>query len=140
MKEYIERKSALQELRDLPVLLDAETVQRAIEAVHRVKPIYLPDDPENMGPRDTAEWEWDKNACDWNLGGWICSKCRSRNDNIHADLSNTWKGNPYLWAGSTFCPNCGRRMIPKTKGTPAPWKVDTSCNHVSEAKNENEEV
>ena len=62
-------------IKSLPVTLDAETVQRAIEAVDKA--------PEaNASPTETAEWEWDRDGIDWNLGAWVCSKCHGINKNI----------------------------------------------------------
>lgn len=63
--------------------------------------------------RPTAHWVYDENGMDWNLGAWVCSECRFRNDNIPPSM--VFKGehvkiNPYDWAGSKYCPNCGRRM------------------------------
>ena len=60
-----------------------------------------------------AKWVWDNDAVDWNLGAWICSNCRNRNENIHAGKPGTDKilmSNPYIWSGSQYCPNCGAKM------------------------------
>ena len=83
------------------------------------------EDIENLPAVDSkykhcGRWVWDENAIDWNIGAWVCSKCGSRNDNIHAgkpgeDISST--SNPYMWKGSNFCPNCG---IPMGGDTNAP--------------------
>lgn len=53
-----------------------------------------------------GRWIWDDNAIDWGIGAWICSECHTRNDNIGARKD----GNPYVWSGSKFCPNCGVKM------------------------------
>ena len=54
----------------------------------------------------TAEWIYDENGNDWGLGAWICSQCGSKNDNLgmNKDID------PYVFAGSKFCPHCGLRM------------------------------
>ena len=63
----------------------------------------------------TGQWVYDENGMDWNLGAWVCSKCHMRNDNIPPGIkfNDGWRkvGNPYMWQGSKFCPNCGVRMI-----------------------------
>ena len=60
-----------------------------------------------------AKWVWDNDAIDWNLGAWVCSECRHRNENIHAGMpginGGVWS-NPYIWSGSNYCPNCGAKM------------------------------
>lgn len=60
--------------------------------------------PESLRPK--GEWVWDENAMDWGLGGWICSKCQEKNDNIPANPDIYPSG----WVGSHFCPNCGADM------------------------------
>ena len=60
-----------------------------------------------------AKWVWDNDAMDWNIGAWVCSDCRNRNENIHAVKPGTDKilmSNPYVWSGSQYCPNCGAKM------------------------------
>lgn len=47
MNKLVYTQDVKQVIKDLPVTLDAETVQRAIEAVHHAKPIELPDDTKN---------------------------------------------------------------------------------------------
>lgn len=53
-----------------------------------------------------GKWEWNENAIDWGLGAWVCSKCYSTNDNIHAKKDE----NPLFWKGSQRCPVCGAKM------------------------------
>ena len=60
--------------------------------------------------REYGQWVYDPNGMDWNLGAYVCSLCRCRNDNIphNPEMAR----NPYNWAGSRFCPNCGAQMGP----------------------------
>ena len=58
--------------------------------------------------RETSEWVWNEDAIDWGLGAWVCRICGCRNDNI----PHQFKCYPYNWAGTKYCPNCGRRMLP----------------------------
>ena len=53
-----------------------------------------------------AKWVWNENAMDWGLGGWVCSECQAKNDNIpeKPDI------HPSAWRGSHYCPNCGAKM------------------------------
>ena len=53
-----------------------------------------------------GEWEFDPDGNDWGIGAWVCSKCRAKNDNLGIDTNI----NPYLFAGSKWCPQCGAKM------------------------------
>ena len=59
-----------------------------------------------------AHWVYDTNGLDWGLGAWVCSSCHTKNDNIPAMQLDI---NPLWFAGSKFCPNCGKTMIPEKK-------------------------
>lgn len=73
--------------------------------VRNVKTSDIPTiDPESLRPH--GRWVWYELAMDWGLGGWVCSECRARNDNIPAKPDVL----PYAWEGSQFCPNCGAKM------------------------------
>ena len=66
-------------------------------------------------PVNYAKWVWNDNAMDWNIGAWVCSECGGRNENIHAGKPGTTdslRSNPYIWAGTRYCPNCGAKMGP----------------------------
>ncbi len=55
-----------------------------------------------------GHWVYDPNATDWGLGGWICNLCGHRNDNLP---NNQPDSNPYIYAGSQYCPACGAKMV-----------------------------
>lgn len=63
-------------------------------------------------PVKCGKWIWDNNGIDWDIGAWVCSECGMRNANIH---SNGYEGNPYIWSGTRFCPNCGAKMDREAK-------------------------
>lgn len=82
---------------------DGHTPAQAIERIRSLNSIRY------------GKWIWDNDAIDWNIGDWVCSECGGRNENIHTGKPGTIKGfgtNPYIWAGSRFCPNCGVKMEP----------------------------
>ena len=54
----------------------------------------------------TAEWIFNPDGTDWNIGAWQCSNCGSKNKNLSSDGDT----NPYFFAGSRFCPHCGLPM------------------------------
>lgn len=72
------------------------------EAILRVKEAPTADVVEVRHGR----WEWNENAMDWGLGGWVCSECRAKNDNIPAKPDI----HPSAWVGSHYCPVCGALM------------------------------
>ena len=94
MSEYIGREALLDLLNDVDRYgyLDGSDI-RSIPAA-------------DVAPVVHERWVWDENAMDWGLGGWICSKCQERNDNIPAKPDI----HPSGWVGSNYCPNCGARM------------------------------
>ena len=66
---------------------------------------------------ETAEWIYDPNGMDWSLPAWVCSNCRQKNDMIPTIIQYPGGArkvvNPYTWAGSKYCPNCGMEMSGK---------------------------
>lgn len=67
----------------------------------------------DAAPVRHARWVWDNDAIDWNIGSWVCSDCKQRNENIHAGMPGGYVGirsNTNIWAGSNYCPNCGAKM------------------------------
>lgn len=59
-----------------------------------------------METEPTAQWVWDDNALDWGLGAWVCSKCHTKNQNIHSKKDE----DPNIWEGTNFCPQCGAQI------------------------------
>ena len=55
--------------------------------------------------RPRGHWVFDPDGMDWGLSAWLCSECHCKNDNISPAAEN-----PYLFAGSKFCPQCGAKM------------------------------
>ena len=60
-----------------------------------------------------GRWVWNNDAIDWNIGAWVCGECGVRNENIHAAMPGNVKAfstNPYIYAGTKFCPTCGAKI------------------------------
>lgn len=55
-----------------------------------------------------GHWVYNPNAIDWGMGGWICNLCGNRNNNLPIMQQDC---NPYLYAGSQYCPACGAKMV-----------------------------
>lgn len=63
--------------------------------------------------RMIAHWVWNPNGNDYGIPAWTCSNCNCKNDMLPTfgvKYGEALK-NPYLFAGSNFCPNCGAQMI-----------------------------
>ena len=72
-----------------------------------------------LEPVRHGKWVWNNDAIDYGIGAWVCSECLGRNENIHAGKPGTIEGfgtNPYIWAGSQFCPYCGAKMDVEVEG------------------------
>ena len=53
-----------------------------------------------------GKWVYDPNANDWGIGGYVCSECRAKNNNLPCSEVVS----PMAFMGSKFCGNCGARM------------------------------
>lgn len=63
----------------------------------------------------TGHWVYNKDGVDWGIPAWCCSECKSKNDMIPAYIQGRGRvRNPYVYAGSQFCPCCGVQMIEPT--------------------------
>lgn len=74
----------------------------------------IDEQPTIETERRTGHWVYDENGMDWNLPAWKCDQCHARNDNIPPAIkyNDGYRkvGNPLMWQGSKFCPNCGAKM------------------------------
>lgn len=53
-----------------------------------------------------GRWVFDKNANDWGIGGYVCSECKAKNDNLPC----TEVAVPSMFMGTKYCPSCGAKM------------------------------
>lgn len=61
----------------------------------------------DVEPVKHGRWIFDKDANDWGIGGYVCSECRAKNNNLPCVETM----NPMMFVGSSFCPNCGAKMV-----------------------------
>lgn len=73
---------------------------------HMVEEIVERQSTIDTEPARHGRWVYDPDGMDFNLGAWVCSECRERNNN----LGYMRRINPYQFVGSRFCPNCGAKM------------------------------
>lgn len=64
----------------------------------------LPD--AKVAPVVYGRWVYDPNATDWGIGGYVCSECQNKNNNLPCNKVE----NIHFFAGSKFCPHCGAKM------------------------------
>lgn len=113
--DLISREAAIAQIeRRKPLLVGNKTV--TVDAFIK----FLKNRPTvDAEPVRHGRWVWNNDAIDWNIGDWVCSECGGRNENIHTGKPGTIEGfgtNPYIWAGSQFCPNCGAKMDAEVEG------------------------
>lgn len=72
-----------------------------------------------------GNWIYNPDAVDWGIGGYVCSECGVRNDNL--PMSETI--NPMMFAGSKYCPHCGARM---DKEIEVPGDTVRRCDYTAE--------
>lgn len=53
-----------------------------------------------------GKWIYNPNANDWGIGGYVCSECHAKNDNLPCAQC----ANPLIFMGSKYCPHCGAKM------------------------------
>ena len=67
----------------------------------------------------TSSWIYNKDGMDYGIGAWQCEKCGCNNSMIPTyirmpegkqDITHE-NINPYAYAGTRFCGNCGRIMV-----------------------------
>lgn len=59
-----------------------------------------------LEPVQRGKWIYDPNSNDWGIGGYICSKCEAKNNNLPCSRVTKLM----LYVGSNYCPHCGAKM------------------------------
>lgn len=120
MSKYIKREAALKELevaynrekQKSDALVEAGNFVHALKhsrgafCYENAKEIIKSTPTADVAEVKHGEWEYDPDGMDWQLGAWVCSLCKVKNDN----LGGSKNINPYVFAGSQFCPHCGAKM------------------------------
>jgi hypothetical protein len=108
-----------------------EVLKKAWDADTRCGYVQVVDvsDIESAPTADVIEithgrWVYDPDGIDWNIGAWRCSECGCKNDNLGSDRNI----NPYHYAGSKFCGNCGAKMTGDIKPTEICLATGLKCS------------
>ena len=118
MVDPIDRQAAIRIVRDLKTvhIEGMETYEKGRnDAIEVIAGVLLKEMPSVEPDRKTGKWKFNQNGMDWGIAAWTCSKCGSKNDMIPAYVE-TRNGsvrldNPFRFAGSSYCPCCGARMV-----------------------------
>lgn len=118
MADLIDRQETLKLIRGLKAVTNNDGSAYDIgrrDAIEVIAETILAGMPNVEPDRKTGKWKFNPNGMDWGIAAWTCSKCGSKNDNIPAYIE-TRNGsvrldNPFLFAGSSYCPCCGARMV-----------------------------
>ena len=108
------------------ILIDRSAMLEAIDKRERIVRKFAPDLQEDeirptlksirefianrpivdAEPVRRGQWVFDENANDWSIGGYVCSECQAKNNNLPCVKVPT----PLLFVGANYCPNCGAKM------------------------------
>lgn len=89
-----------------------EAVRAAQEYDHAINlAISMAKNPQMCLPVDAesvrhGRWKYDTNANDWGIGGYVCSECGAKNNNLPCNKV----ANLMMFVGSNYCPHCGAKM------------------------------
>ena len=109
MAEYIEKESTINKICNEKCRSEYGKCQKG---KHDNKFIFCVCDfirwqkPADVAPVVHGRWIYDCNATDWGIGGYICSRCKTKNNNLPCNRFKTVS----VFSGAKFCPNCGAKM------------------------------
>lgn len=102
MAEYIEKEQILEAL----VASDDPWVSYLQPGIVKARAVVNSLPAADVAPMVHGRWEYDENATDWGIGGYICSECKTRNNNLPCNRVKSVR----MFSGAKFCPNCGAKM------------------------------
>lgn len=90
--------------------VDREAVKNAVTShwtdCSRILEAVLNIPAADVAPVVHGRWEYDQNATDWGIGGYVCSVCKNKNNNLPCSRVKSVS----FFSGAKYCPNCGARM------------------------------
>lgn len=61
---------------------------------------------EDVSPVVHGKWVYNKNATDWGIGGYVCSECQNKNNNLPCSRVKSVR----MFSGAKYFPECGAKM------------------------------
>lgn len=60
----------------------------------------------DVAPVVHGKWVYNKNANDWGIGGYVCSECQNKNNNLPCNRVKSVR----MFSGAKYCPECGAKI------------------------------
>lgn len=106
MAEYIERETMIQAIREYSGFFQYSPSTNHMILKMEVEKVARDLEAADVAPVVHGRWIYDRNATDWGIGGYICSECKTKNNNLPCNRIKTVS----VCSGAKFCPNCGAKM------------------------------
>ena len=95
MAEYIDRNLC-------ELLAEYDQYYTLVVPLSKIRKLPAAD----VAPVVHGKWQYNKDATDWGLGGYVCSECKNKNNNLPCNRVKSVK----MFSGAKYCPNCGAKM------------------------------
>lgn len=102
MDDYIKRESVINMLENAQIISNGEYSGYCTEDISIMS---IPS--ADVRPVIHARWNYDPNVTDYGIGGYVCSVCKSKNNNLPCNRVKSISS----FSGAKYCPNCGAEMI-----------------------------
>lgn len=106
--DYVERNKIMESLLDWAVCLNNP------DTLNRSDALFIIDNVEaaDVAPVVHGKWVYNKNATDWGIGGYVCSECQNKNNNLPCNRVKSVR----MFSGAKYCPECGALMQEEDNG------------------------
>lgn len=95
MAEYIDRNLC-------ELLAEYDQYYTLVVPLSKIRKLPAAD----VAPVVHGKWQYNKDATDWGIGGYVCSECKNKNNNLPCNRVKSVK----MFSGAKYCPNCGAKM------------------------------
>lgn len=101
MADYIDREKAEKIIQSITIV-DVTSAAYAEAVLFIIRNIPSAD----VAPVVHGKWVYNKNATDWGIGGYVCSECQNKNNNLPCNRVKSVR----MFSGAKYCPECGTKM------------------------------
>ena len=110
MAEYIDRELVIKAVRneDKDVMADygEEYGTEWGFSEEKIIGVIMKVPAADVAPVVHGKWVYNKNATDWGIGGYVCSECQNKNNNLPCSRVKSVR----MFSGAKYCPECGAKM------------------------------